>query len=81
MKKGGFPDHGGSRNNPALNYSDNTVLLVKNVPLTLVEKELENYPNSIKIVSEKKVDKDALLKEKELLLQRLDEIEELLKYN
>ena len=32
-------------------------------------------------LSEKKVDKDALLKEKELLLQRLDEIEELLKYN
>ena len=81
VKKGGFPDHGGSRSNPALNYSDNTVLLVKNVPLTLVQKELENYPNSIKIVSEKKVDKDALLKEKELLLQRLDEIEELLKYN
>ena len=79
VKEGGFPSSGGSVKNPALKHSENTVLLVKNVPVVLAEEGVKNYPNSIKIVSDKKVDKDALLKEKESLLKRLAEIEELLK--
>ena len=62
-----------------LTFDEGTTLLVKDVPVSLVEKEMEKYPDAIKIVSDKKVDKDALLKEKESLLKRLAEIEELLK--
>lgn len=79
VKEGGFPSSGGSVKNPALKHSENTVLLVKNVPVVLAEEGVKKYPDAIKIVTDKKVDKDALLKEKESLLKRLAEIEELLK--
>ena len=79
VSKGEFHSRGGSAKYPVLTFDEGTTLLVKDVPVSLVEKEMEKYPDAIKIVSDKKVDKDALLKEKESLLKRLAEIEELLK--
>jgi len=71
---GGFESSGGSRQHPCVNPQKGTVLKVKNIPLRLYEKIKEM--DGVRLVSE--IDKDALVKEKEKLLARLEEIENLL---
>lgn len=77
--EGGFPGSGGSMNNPRLNTEEGTVLEVKDVPVKLYEKALAEYPDCITLVDKDDDYKKALLAEKQQLLDRLKEIEELLK--
>ncbi len=71
---GGFKDSGGSRINPALNPEDNTILRVKNIPLSIYEK-VKNR-DGIRLVTE--IDRKALTEEKERLLARIAEIDNML---
>lgn len=73
--KGGFPGSGGSAAHPALSCHPGTILEVVNFPMF---DDLKDY-NWIKIIDQKEHAAQALLQEKERLLQRLDEIERLLK--
>lgn len=73
--QGGFKDSGGSRANPALCPEDNTILRIKNVPLSVYEKVKDE--DGIRLVSE--IDVTALKAEKERLLARIAEIDNMLK--
>ena len=82
--KGGFSDSGGSRNNPSLNFYDNTILQIDDVPEHLYIRILEEYnlKNNNDIIYTIKNNKDnyidELVKEKEKLLKRLSEIDDIL---
>ena len=73
--QGGFKESGGSRNNPTINPEDNTILRVKNVPLSSYEKVKDE--DGIRLISG--VDIIALTKEKDRLLARIAEIDSILK--
>lgn len=75
---GGFCSSGGSRSYPSLNYIEGTVITVKNVPIILAEKAIKTYGDDITIVKKNELNKDNLIKEKEMLLTRLEEINKLL---
>lgn len=72
--QGGFEESGGSRANPALCPEDNTILRVKNVPLPIYEKVKDE--DGIRLISD--VDIIALAKEKDRLLARIAEIDNML---
>ena len=73
--EGGFPSSGGSSKYPCLNAYKGTILEVKKFPKSVYD-SLENK-DGITIV-DTKINKDALLKEKENLIARLAEIDKLL---
>ena len=76
--RGGFKESGGSRANPTINPKDNTILRVKDIPLKIYERVINE--RGVKLVSD--IDKTALIEEKKRLLVRIAEIEELLgEYN
>ena len=82
--EGGFSDSGGSRNNPSLNFYDNTILQIDDVPEHLYIRILEEYNlkdnNDIIYAIKNNKDNyiDELIKEKEKLLKRLSEIDDIL---
>lgn len=82
--EGGFSDSGGSRNNPSLNFYDNTILQIDDVPEHLYIRILEKYNlkdnNDIIYAIKNNKDNyiDELIKEKEKLLKRLSEIDDIL---
>lgn len=84
LVKGGFSNSGGSRNNPRLNFYDNTILQIDDVPEHLYIKILNEYDlkddNDIIYVIKNNKDNyiDELIKEKEKLLKRLSKIDEIL---
>ena len=73
--EGGFKSSGGSRNRPTISPEDNTILRVKNVPLIIYDRVKEK--DGIRLVSE--IDVTALKAEKERLLARIAEIDNMLK--
>ena len=90
LVKGGFSSRGGSRTNPSLDFYDDTILQIEDVPEHLYIKILKDYdlPEFNKVIYkiDKSIYKDddikALQEEKENLLKRLSEINEILeKYN
>lgn len=75
--EGGFPGSGGSMKNPALSPKDGTVLEIRDLPRTAVEAEMAKY-GGIEIVEESGPSVEELLAERERLLARLAEIDQLL---
>ena len=71
--KGGFPESGGSVKNPRVCPEDGTVLRVKNVPVKLYERIKDMA--GVSLVN---VDRTKLLEERERLIARLAEIDDLL---
>ena len=72
---------GGSRANWDTRIYKGAKFIVKNIPKARFDKEKDEYSEEYKIkitIKSKKIDKDALLKEKAKLERRLAEIEELL---
>lgn len=82
LVKGGFPNSGGSRNNPNLKFYDNTILQIEDVPEHLYVKLLNEYDlkddNDIIYRVDNKNNIDKLKEEKERLLKRLSEIDNIL---
>ena len=82
LVKGGFSNSGGSRNNPRLNFYDNTILQIDDVPEHLYIKILNEYDlkddNDIIYRVDNKNNIDKLKEEKERLLKRLSEIDNIL---
>ena len=72
--EGGFPCSGGSMRYPRCEPKNGTILRVKNVPQTIYERMDKK---GIRLVQD--VDKEALLEERESLLARVEEINNLLK--
>ncbi|RPJ97237.1 hypothetical protein CW357_00780 [Rummeliibacillus sp. TYF005] len=79
LKAGNFPKKGGSSKYPSLDYDEEVVMRVKNIPLSLYEKVTKKSSDGLTIVKEQEYDKDALLNEKSILLKRINEIDNLLK--
>lgn len=75
---GGF-ESGGSVKNWKTIAKPNTLIEIFDVPKTIAEKELSDSKDWVCTVVGEEIDKETLLKEKERLLSRLAEIEELLK--
>lgn len=73
---GGFPPSGGSRGTPMLSPRADTVLEVRDVPISLAERAKAQYPEAIEILG--KYDLARLREERDLLLKRLDEIERII---
>lgn len=82
LVKGGFSNSGGSRNNPRLNFYDNTILQIDDVPEHLYIKILNEYDlkddNDIIYRVDNKNNIYKLKEEKERLLKRLSEIDDIL---
>ena len=82
LVKGGFSNSGGSRNNPNLKFYDNTILQIDDVPEHLYIKLLNEYDlkddNDIIYRVDNKNNIDKLKEEKERLLKRLSEIDDIL---
>lgn len=82
LVKGGFSNSGGSRNNPNLKFYDNTILQIDDVPEHLYVKLLNEYDlkddNDIIYRVDNKNNIDKLKEEKERLLKRLSEIDDIL---
>lgn len=76
--EGGFPNSGGSMKYPELRNEPGTVLEIKEVPLTLVEKAIEEYGSGVEIIEEEEVNVDELIKEKNRLLKRISEIDSII---
>lgn len=76
--EGGFPSTGGSMKNPRLETNEGTVIEIKDVPIALYEKNSQEYLDCMTLVDKDNAYKEALLKEKEQILARLEEIEKLL---
>ncbi len=74
---GGFESSGGSHKNPTVNPMNNTILRVKNVPLSVYEQEKTGA--GVRLITE--IDITTLQKEKECLLARIAEIDALIKEN
>lgn len=74
---GGYPDSGGSAKYPSVDFSEGTILEVKDVPLSLALNAVESYDN-FTIVDERDALEALLAAEKEALLKRLAEIDSLL---
>lgn len=75
--EGGFPERGGSSKYPAPDPEEGTILRSV-IPITVYDKLTEEEKSKLKVIVSKS-DKEELLKEKEMLLKRLGEIEQLLK--
>lgn len=82
LVEGGFSNSGGSRNNPRLNFYDNTILQIDDVPEHLYIKILNEYDlkddNDIIYRVDNKNNIYKLKEEKERLLKRLSEIDDIL---
>lgn len=82
LVEGGFSNSGGSRNNPNLKFYDNTILQIEDVPEHLYVKLLNEYnltyDNDIVYRVDNKNNIDKLKEEKERLLKRLSEIDNIL---
>lgn len=72
--KGGFPFSGGSMKNPRCCPQDGTVLRVKNVPMKIYERVREH--EGVTLVGD--IDRAKLVEERERLMARLAELDELL---
>ena len=68
-----FPGSGGSRNNPAAEPKEDTVLR-SDIPLALYENLSDKEKEKLKII-ETETPREKLIEEKEKLLKRLEEIE------
>nr|WP_278770799.1 hypothetical protein [Limosilactobacillus mucosae] len=68
---------GGSMKYPTIEFGKGTEVIVYNVPESLAKKAKVKHA-TVEIVSEPKVDRQALLDEKERLLKRIAEIDKLL---
>lgn len=80
VTKGGFPSSGGSAKNPRLSPYEGTELEVLDVPRNRYLKELNGEKaRFISLVDGNEKQKQILLDEKETLLNRIKEIDELLK--
>lgn len=78
--QGGFPGRGGSGKYPRLNINPNTILKIKNVAKFQADEFKELYPDVIKILKTQYNIED-LKAEKEKLLNRISEIDNILKAN
>ena len=74
--KGGFPSSGGSRNTPQLEAKKDTVLEIRDVPRIAAEREWSKHPENVEILGG--LDRERLVREREQLQKRLDEIDLLL---
>lgn len=68
---------GGSMKYPTIEFGKGTEIIVYNVPESLAKKAKVKHA-TVEIVSEPKIDRQALLDEKERLLKRIAEIDKLL---
>ena len=68
---------GGSMKYPTIEFGKGTEIIVYNVPETLAKKAKVKHA-TVEIVSQPKIDRQALLDEKERLLKRIAEIDKLL---
>lgn len=68
---------GGSMKYPTIEFGKGTEIIVYNVPETLAKKAKVKHA-TVEIVSQPKIDRQALLDEKEQLLKRIAEIDKLL---
>ena len=78
IETGGFPSSGGSNKYPELCQYNGTVLRIKNVVLSQAEAFIAEHSDALEIIKKEKVNLEDLIKEKEILLARLDEIEAIL---
>lgn len=68
---------GGSMKYPTIEFGKGTEIIVYNVPESLAKKTKVKHA-TVEVVSESKIDRQALLAEKERLLKRIAEIDKLL---
>jgi hypothetical protein len=75
LRRGSFGS-GGSRKNPALVWSNDTIVEIRDVPKKVAEISVDGW--TMTILEKVTIDKEALLKEKAQLLVRMAEIDKLL---
>ncbi len=74
--QGGFPPVGGSRRGPELEPQPGTVLEARGVPVGMAERTRQEHPEAIEILGE--LDLVKLQQERELLLKRIREIDQII---
>ena len=76
VMQGGFEKSGGSVKNPYVDALDGTIIKVENVPLVVAERAKDL--DGITIINQDKSNREILLEERERLVKRLKEIDNLL---